>query len=177
MGAFIKNFLLNLLNTRLYWLCVIMISVAFEYCGYYFQYVAELKPCELCVYERAAFAAIGLIGILVIFWPKGLKYIGIPLWIYASCMGLSIAIEHVDAESNIFATCNSVIAAGRFWFPLDQWIPSFFNPTGSCGDIPWQLAGFSMPWWVRAIFIGYITAIILSLIIHFTGYLIRRKSK
>ena len=115
--------------------------------------------------------------ILVIFWPKGLKYIGIPLWIYASCMGLSIAIEHVDAESNIFATCNSVIAAGRFWFPLDQWIPSFFNPTGSCGDIPWQLAGFSMPWWVRAIFIGYITAIILSLIIHFAGYLIRRKSK
>ena len=97
MGAFIKNFLLNLLNTRLYWLCVIMISVAFEYCGYYFQYVEELKPCELCVYERAAFAAIGLIGILVIFWPKGLKYIGIPLWIYASCMGLSIAIEHVGS--------------------------------------------------------------------------------
>ena len=119
MGAFIKNFLLNLLNTRLYWLCVIMISVAFEYCGYYFQYVEELKPCELCVYERAAFAAIGLIGFLVIFWPKGLKYIGIPLWIYASCMGLSIAIEHVDAESNIFATCNfiySVVIIQRFRF-------------------------------------------------------------
>ena len=174
MFSFIKSFLLNLLNTRLYWLCVILISLSFEYCGYYFQYVEDLKPCEMCVYERAAFAAILLIGVLVIIWPKVLKYIGIPLWGYAAYMGLSISIEHVEAESNIFAQCNSVIAANRFWIPLDKYIPEFFNPTGACGDIPWELMGLSMPWWVRAIFIGYIAAIAISLIIHFIGFLIRR---
>ena len=48
MFSFIKSFLLILLNTRLYWLCVILISLSFEYCGYYFQYVEDLKPCEMC---------------------------------------------------------------------------------------------------------------------------------
>lgn len=175
MISFIKNFILNLLNTRLYWLCVILISLGFEFCGYYFQYVEELKPCEMCVYERAAFAAILLIGIFVIILPKYFKYIGIPLWAYAAYMGLSISIEHIEAESNIFAQCNSVIAAKRFWFPLDEWIPWFFNPTGACGDIPWSFMDLSMPWWVRAIFIGYIVAIIISILIHVVSFFIKRK--
>ncbi len=174
MFGILKNFLINLLNTRFYWLCVIASAIAFEVCGYYFQYVDKLEPCEMCVYERAAFAAILLIGILVIIKPKILKYIGIPLWSYASYMGLSIAIEHVEAENNIFAQCNSIIGASRFWIPLDQWMPWFFNPSGPCGDIPWSLAGLSMPWWVRAIFIGYISAIIISVLIHICCYKARQ---
>lgn len=180
MFAFIKDFtvdfLRNLLNTRLYWLCVVLISFGFEVCGYYFQYVMDLKPCEMCVYERAGFAAILIIGLFVLIHPKTLKYIGIPAWIYASVMSLQIAVEHIDAETNIFAQCNAVIEAKRFWIPLDQWLPSFFNPTGTCGDIPWSFMGFSMPWWVRAIFIGYLIAIAVSLIIHFFFYIRRRKS-
>ncbi len=174
--AFIRNFLENLLNTRLYWLCVILISLGFEFCGYWFQYVMDLKPCEMCVYERAGFAAILIIGLVVIIKPLYLKYLGIPAWIWAAVMSLQISQEHVEAETNIFAQCNATISAGRFWFPLDQWIPSFFNPTGTCGDIPWSLAGFSMPWWVRAIFIGYLTAIAVSLAIHFFFFLKKRRS-
>ncbi len=166
MFGFIKKFMLNLLDTRMYWFCVAAISAIFEYCGYYFQYVEDLKPCELCVYERCAFACILIIGLFVMIKPNVLKWIGIPAWIYAAYMGLSVAIEHVAAENNIFATCNQTIGAGRFWIPLDQYIPEFFNPTGACGDIPWKLFDLSMPWWVRAIFIGYLSAIAVSVLWH-----------
>ncbi len=175
MFNWLKGFLINLLNTRFFWVCVLASALAFEVCGWYFQYVDHLQPCELCVYERAAFAAILLISAVVLIKPVFLKYLGIPAWLYASWMGLSIAMEHVDAEGNIFAQCNNVIAAQRFWLPLDKWIPGFFNPTGNCGDIPWSLGGLSMPWWVRAIFIGYLTAILISVLIHICCWKIRKK--
>lgn len=176
MLRFIRNFIQNLLNTRLYWLCVVLISLAFEFCGYWFQYQMNLKPCEMCVYERAGFAAIMLIALVVIIHPKYLKFVGIPAWIYASVMSLLISIEHIEAETNIFAQCNSVIAADRFWIPLDKWLPSFFNPTGSCGDIPWSFMDMSMPWWVRAIFIGYLVAIAVSVLIHFVFFIKKKFS-
>ena len=176
MVRFIRNFLQNLLNTRLYWLCVVLISLAFEFCGYWFQYQMNLKPCEMCVYERAGFAAILLVALVVTIHPKTLKFVGIPAWIYASVMSLLISIEHIEAETNIFAQCNSVIAADRFWIPLDKWLPSFFNPTGSCGDIPWSFMGMSMPWWVRAIFIGYLIAIAVSVLIHFVFFVKKKFS-
>lgn len=71
---FIKNFLSNLLNTRFYWLCVILISFTFECCGMYFQYIEKLDPCEKCVYERMAYMGILISGIIGIILPKILKY-------------------------------------------------------------------------------------------------------
>lgn len=176
MINYLKYFLANILNTRLFWFCVFLISLIFEFCGYYFQYIDHLAPCELCVYERTAFACIMLVGLFVIINPKILKYLGLPIWGYAAYMGLSVAIEHVDAETNIFAQCNSVIAANRFWIPLDQYFPWFFKPTGGCGDIPWSFMNHSMPWWVRVIFAGYIIAIVVSVLLHL-GFAIKKHIK
>ena len=172
--SFIKNFLSNLLNTRFYWLCVILISFTFECCGMYFQYIEKLDPCEKCVYERMAYMGILISGIIGIILPKILKYPALLLWGYSAYKGLTISIEHLADAQNIFSTCNRTIPA-HFWIPLDEYIPFMFRPTGQCGaSMDWTLFGQDMPWWIIVIFWGYLIALGISIIWQIAAYFVKR---
>jgi len=140
------------------WGLLFVSALSLEIAALYFQYVTDLRPCIMCIYQRTAlfgvmFAAIPamLVNNLV---TRLVGYIG---WGISAIWGLLIAIEHVDiqtAANPFFATCEFVPNFPS-WAPLHEWLPTIFGATGDCGDINWSFMGMSMPQWMIVIFAIY----------------------
>ncbi|MGB0865997.1 MAG: disulfide bond formation protein B, partial [Granulosicoccaceae bacterium] len=65
--------------------------------GYYLQYVEGLNPCNLCIFERVAFASVGLIALIGLLhgsrgWATRLYH---GLGAIAAGVGAAIAARHV----------------------------------------------------------------------------------
>jgi disulfide bond formation protein DsbB len=167
-GIFV-NYLNNLTTTPKAWLYLALSAVGLEIIALYFQYVLDLAPCIMCVYQRLAIIVIafaGLLGAISIHYIIG-RIVSFSLWATAAIWGLITAIEHVDMQANsgsLFYSCE-FIPNFPTWAPLHQWFPLLFEATGDCGEISWQLLGFSMPQWMVVIFSLY-TAVFAVIIIN-----------
>jgi disulfide bond formation protein DsbB len=167
-GIFV-NYLNELTTAPKAWLCLAFTAFGLEAVALYFQYALDLAPCIMCVYQRLAILALAFAGILGAISAKYIvgRVISFALWATASIWGLIIAIEHVDMQANsgsLFYSCE-FIPNFPSWAPLHQWFPLLFEATGDCGEISWQLLGFSMPQWMVAIF-GLYTATFMVVIIN-----------
>ena len=140
------------------WQLLAFIALGLEACALFFQYVMELQPCIMCVYQRLAIATIfaaGVVGSLGYhnIYARSISYI---LWGLGSIWGLIIAIEHVEiqeSENSFFYSCE-FIPNFPSWAPLHEWMPWLFEATGDCGKISWQFLGFSMPQWMIVVYAG-----------------------
>lgn len=155
---------------RLSWLVLLASALGLETAALFFQYVMQLEPCVLCVYERLAVAGIGLAGLLGLTAP-GLRLIRSStylLWGASAIWGLSLAMEHVGIQ---FGTSNlncEFFANFPAWFKLDEWFPAIFAPTGYCDDIQWEFLGFTMPQWMVVVYSGYLLLLVVALIGEFS---------
>jgi disulfide bond formation protein DsbB len=143
---------------RLPWLLLAATALGLELTALYFQYVLELDPCVLCVYERTGVAGIFAAGLLGAIVPRLrlFRWSGLVLWGVSAGWGLSIAMQHVGIQlGKIDLTC-SYLPDFPAWAPLEQWWPEVFMPTGLCGDVQWVFAGLSMPQWMVVIFSLYL---------------------
>lgn len=155
---------------RLSWLVILLSAVGLEATALFFQYVMQLDPCVLCVYERLAVAGIGLAGLLGLTAP-GVGAIRFPaylLWGAAAVWGLGLAMEHVGIQSGTSNLSCEFFANFPAWFKLDEWFPAVFAPTGYCDEIQWQFLGFSMPQWMIVVYSGYLLLLIVALAAEFS---------
>jgi len=159
---------LNDLTTRPSpWLLLGISALGIELCALYFQYIMDLAPCIMCVYQRVAVGAILLAGLIGFAGSHFLiaRVMAYALWGTGAIWGLLIALEHVEMQSNsgsLFFTCE-FIPNFPSWAPLHEWIPSIFEATGDCGDISWQLLSYSMPQWMIVVYGAYTLAFVLIL--------------
>lgn len=155
------------------WLLLALSALGLELCALYFQYVMDLAPCIMCVYQRAAICSIIVAGFIGFagykyFLTRALAY---ALWAIGAIWGLIIAIEHVEIQSNsgsLFFSCD-FIPNFPTWAPLHEWIPFLFEATGDCGEISWQFLGYSMPQWMVVVYGVYtlaFTIIVINRLIH-----------
>ena len=156
-------------RTRLFWVCLLGTAVALEAAALGFQYLMDLRPCVLCIYERVAVAGIGLAGIVGALAPHRPlpRFAAYLIWAGAAAWGLSLASEHVGIQ---FATSNlscEFFANFPPWFQLDQWLPSVFAPTGYCDEIQWQFLGLTMPQWMLVVYSGYLLLLAIVLVNEF----------
>ena len=155
MLKILNNFVLNPLS----WWALALSALGLEFSALYFQYVMELEPCIMCIYQRVAILAIlfaGVIGALANTYLVA-RLIGFTLWAVGSIWGLQIALEHVDIQQadSFFYTCD-IIPNFPSWLPLDEWLPSIFAATGDCGEIAWSFLGYSMPQWMIVVYSIYV---------------------
>lgn len=141
------------------WLLLMISALFLELSALYFQYVMDLQPCIMCIYQRNAVFGIlfaGLAGILLHRYWLG-RLMAFSLWAVAAIWGLLIAIEHVDIQtaSNPFFSVCEIVPNFPSWLPLHEWLPGIFAATGDCGDIDWSFLGMSMPAWMQVIFAFY----------------------
>jgi len=142
------------------WLLLAMTALGLELTALYFQYVLELDPCVLCVYERTAVAGILLAGLIGAIGPRVglLRWLGYTLWLVSAGWGLYLAMKHVGIQiGEIDLTC-TYMADFPSWAPLDQWWPEVFLPTGLCGDVQWVFLGWTMPQWMMVVYALYLLA-------------------
>ena len=161
------NILSDLTTNSKAWLLLGLSALGLELCALLFQYVMNLAPCIMCVYQRVAILAIILAGFIGLLACKFLvaRIVAYGLWATGAIWGLFIALEHVEMQANsgsLFFSCD-FIPNFPTWAPLHEWIPALFEATGDCGEISWQFLGYSMPQWMVVVYGAYSVAFILVL--------------
>jgi len=150
------------------WLLLALSALALELCALFFQYILDLAPCIMCVYQRAAICAIILAGFIGYAGCRFIltRIIAYALWGTGAIWGGLIALEHVEIQANsgsLFFSCE-FIPNFPTWAPLHEWIPFLFEATGDCGEISWQFLGYSMPQWMIVVFAVYTLAFAIIII-------------
>lgn len=119
----------------------------------YAEHVLGLAPCPLCIFQRVAVIAIGIVFLIAALHHPGrvgarvyTALIGI-----AGLTGIAIAARHIWIQAQppgSVAACGADLDYMLDILPLTEVISKVLTGSGECGDIDWSLLGLSMPWWV-----------------------------
>ena len=147
-----------LMNNRLVWAAVFIASAGLLGFGLYLQHVDHLDPCPLCILQRYAFIATGLVGLVAaVHNPRsvGQTVYAVTLIVFAG-IGAAIAGWHVwlqyTPRRNVFE-CGPGLDYMLETFPLSKALPMIFKGSGDCANIDWSFLGLSIPGWSLVCFI------------------------
>ena len=118
----------------------------------YSQFAWGLQPCPLCIFQRIAFAALGVVLLLAgLHAPRGAG--GRRAWgvlaLAAAAAGIGVAGRHVWLQlfPPPIPACGAPFAFMRETMDTPSLIRQVLTGTGDCGAIDWTFLGLSMPWW------------------------------
>ncbi|GAA0696575.1 disulfide bond formation protein DsbB [Marinobacterium maritimum] len=140
------KFAQQLLNSRIYWLVLLVGAVTAAAVALYFQYGLEYGPCVLCIHIRLWLFALILLAATALLLPGCSKVqTGGRLLALIIALGFTerswrtLAIERYWIESS--CSLESGLPA---WFTPGEWWPWMFEIWESCGYTPEVIAGFTM---------------------------------
>ena len=134
--------------------CVALMAYAL-----YAQYVLGFEPCPLCIFQRVAVMALGVIFLLAaLHHPRqsGATMYGV-LALMAALAGIGVAARHIWIQSQppgTVAACGASLDYMLDILPVMTVINKVLTGSGECAHIDWQLLGLSMPWWVLFACVG-----------------------
>jgi disulfide bond formation protein DsbB len=119
----------------------------------YAEHVLGLEPCPLCIFQRVAVIALGVLFLLAaIHNPAraGARNYGV-LMLLVSIGGVLVAGRHIWIQAQppgTVAACGAGLDYLMEIMPITDVITKVLTGSGECGKIDWTLLGLSMPWWV-----------------------------
>lgn len=117
-----------------------------------FQYIGDLPPCDMCIWQRWPHVAAVLIGALF-FMTAAPAFLF--LGALAALSTAAIGIYHVGVERGIFEgpdTCTSAPIGDQ---STEELLNSILTaPLVRCDEIAWSMAGISMAGWNAIISLG-----------------------
>ncbi len=128
--------------------CALLLGYA-----YYLQYFQNLEPCPLCVFQRFAVFALGLIFLVAALHDPertGARIYGVLIDLTALA-GVAVALRHIYIQSlppGQVPSCGATLEYMLEVFPLVEVIRTVLTASGECGVVDWKFLGLSMPWWV-----------------------------
>ncbi len=122
------------------------------------QYVLGLEACPLCIFQRVAFIAAGLVFLAAgLHGPRGVgARVYAVVGVAASGVGAGIAGRHVYIQNlppDQVPSCGPGLDYLLDAFPLFEAIEMVFTGSGECAEINWSFLGLSMPGWALVWFI------------------------
>ncbi len=138
--------------------CVALMSYAL-----YVQHALFLDPCPLCIFQRLAVIALG-----IVFLIAGLHNpAAIGARVYAALIGLAslagigvaarhVYIQHLPADR--IPACGAPLDQLLQFLPLKEVIAKVLHGDGECAKIDWTFLGLSMPNWVLIVLLVLGTA-------------------
>ncbi|NOU13671.1 MAG: disulfide bond formation protein B [Methylococcaceae bacterium] len=143
--------------------CAFLLSM-----GAYFQFVDGLDPCPLCISQRLAILATGLVFLAAAIHNPG--RIGINRYAVAGVVtalsGASISTRHVWLQHlppDQVPECGPGLDYVLQNFPLTETIKMMLSGTGDCAKVDWTMLGFSMPAWTLLAFLMLATLSLLQI--------------
>ncbi len=118
--------------------------------AYYFQFIDNLEPCPLCIFQRLVFAAMALLFLLAaVHNPKanGQKYYNLST-LLVTLVGVYIAANHVWLQhlpADQVPTCGPGLNYLLDTLPLGEALDHVLRGSGECAKVSWRMLGFSMP--------------------------------
>lgn len=150
------------------WLNAAGFAIAAGLMGYalYAQHVQGYEPCPLCVLQRIAMIAVGIVfGVAALHAPRGAfaRVYGV-LCALVALTGAGVAGWHVRLQN---LPPSEVPACGPGYdyimdtFGWLQGLSMIFTGSGECANIDWSFLGLSMPAWV---FIWFVALAVLAVV-------------
>ncbi|NVK22861.1 MAG: disulfide bond formation protein B [Kangiellaceae bacterium] len=126
----------------------------------YFQYVDGLDPCPLCIFQRVAVLALGIVLLVNALHNPTIHSLANKIYqilgLLAALVGVGIAGRHVYLQSlpeGEAPACGAPLDLMMDVLPFMEVIQSVLTGSGECAKISWQFWGISMPGWMLIIFI------------------------
>ena len=143
--------------------CVTLLSM-----GAYFQLVQGLNPCPLCISQRLAILATGIVFLIAAIHNP--QQTGTTRYAIAGAitalMGASISTRHVWLQHlppDEVPECGPGLDYMLQNFPLFDTLKLMLSGTGDCAKVDWTLLGFSMPAWTLVAFLMLATLSLLQI--------------
>jgi disulfide bond formation protein DsbB len=151
-------------TSRLIFLAICAACAGLMGFGLYLQHVLNLEPCPLCILQRYAFVATGLIALIAAVHGPGRVGAGIygVLTALAAGTGAAVAGRQIWLQYHppqVF-DCGPDLGYMLDAFPLSQVLPKIFKGEGDCGKVVWQFLGLSIPEWALVWFVALMAAAI-----------------
>jgi len=128
--------------------CAVLLAYAF-----YEQFQMGVEPCPMCIFQRLAFIAMGIVFLIAGLHAPGAKgrrvyavLVGI-----GALIGIGVAINHLRMQFTphdpMMAGCGPGLSYLLDSFPLTDALKKAFTGSGDCGEINWTFLGITMPGW------------------------------
>lgn len=128
--------------------CAALLAYAF-----YLQLHGGLEPCPLCIFQRVAFAALGMVFLMGgLHAPRSLavrRAYGV-LALISSATGIAIAGNHVRLQHlppDQVPSCGPGLDYMLEAMPVTGVIRKVMTGSGECANVDWSFLGLSMPAW------------------------------
>ncbi len=126
----------------------------------FLQLQQGLQPCPLCIFQRIAFAALGVLFLLgALQGPRsasGRRVYGV-LAFAAAAAGIGIAGRHVWVQvmpRDAMSSCGPPLSFLSETMGPFEVLRTVLTGTADCGNIDWRFLGLSMPMWSLACFVA-----------------------
>jgi disulfide bond formation protein DsbB len=122
------------------------------------QYVWHMEPCPLCIFQRMALMALGLLFLLAGLHAAGLigRIIYTLLQLVAALAGISVAGRHVwlqNLPKDQVPACGPGLDFMVDTFPLLEVLNMVLSGSGECAEVSWRFLGLTMPTWTLISFV------------------------
>jgi disulfide bond formation protein DsbB len=127
----------------------------------YAQYQMGLEPCPMCIMQRVAVIATGLIALIAaLVNPKGwgVKLSALLVTLTALTGGgvaaRQVWLQHLPADQ--VPACGPGLDYMLETMPMADVLGKVFHGSGECARVDWTFLGQSMPFWSGVFFAGVI---------------------
>jgi disulfide bond formation protein DsbB len=119
----------------------------------YAQYGLALEPCPLCIFQRVAIIALGVVFLAAALQHPG----GSGRYVYAALIGFAalataaLATRHLYIQSQppgSIPSCGAPLEVMLKFSPLTEVVRKVLAGGGECSQVNWSFAGLAMPAWV-----------------------------
>lgn len=133
--------------------CVALLAYAIHV-----QYDLHIEPCPLCILQRIAFMAMGVVFLLAALQaPHGHgRHVYASLIIIAALAGIAVASRQLWLQAqppNPFASCGAPLHYMLQTLPLSDVVRKVFTGSGDCAVVNWRFLGLAMPFWTLVCYI------------------------
>jgi disulfide bond formation protein DsbB len=119
----------------------------------YAQYGLGLEPCPLCILQRVAVTALGVVfAVAALHGPTGpVRFIYGLLALLAAAAGAGVAGRQVwlqNLPKDQVPACGPGLDFMLDTFGLGEVLQMVLSGSGECAEVAWRFLGLSMPGWV-----------------------------
>jgi disulfide bond formation protein DsbB len=145
------------LTPRLLFIAIFLACAALIATALYMQEEMGLEPCPMCIIQRYAFVAIGVVALVAAIHDParlGLKlYALLTLLFVAAGGGTAIRQSWLQHHPPKSQSCGTDLEFLVNNFPLSQALPKIFAGSGDCAEIHWTFLGLTIPEWALVWFV------------------------
>lgn len=146
---------------------VVMITLMLAFALLYFQWYLAIEPCAMCVTQRMAITAAGVI-LTVCLVHRSKSTLMAKSYIVLSLLfllvGLGVAVRQIWLQT---LPPEKVVGCGPSFdfilevLPLNEVLKALFLGTGNCASVKWDYYGLTIP---MLSFMGFLVLIFLSVL-------------